>query len=514
MISPGRVFIIGAGPGTPGLITVRGARLLAEADVVVYDRDAEAVLRWARPDAERIAVGAPAETDTAQDAISMLLAEKTRDGHVVARLKWGDAFVFDSGAKEALFLHEQGVTFDVVPGVPLAIGATAYAGVPLSYPGAGDAILMIRGYEDANDALPDIDWSAVVRIEGTLVCYAGARQVPRVLQALLDNGASPEASASIIYDGTQARQRTITGSIQELAASTDAGAAGNPPAILVVGKVTRLREHLRWFDDRPLFGRRIVVTRSKEQSQTLVDTLEALGAETIEAPTFRLAPPEDPEAVERAAASVDQYRWVVFESANSVSRLLSAQRRGPRDLRTFGNVSICAVGPSTADQLLQHGLKADVVIVESGNESLGDRLEESGPLRDQRVLVVRPDHVRDAVSEELRRRGATVTDLVAYRTSSATPDSPDVQALYRLMLDGGIDAVTFSSPTAVRRLTDLLGAEQAADLLNTTVVAAIGPVTAAAAHEVGIHTAIVADTFTIEGLVGELVKHFGRSKGT
>ncbi len=508
MTSPGRVFIIGAGPGNPGLITVRGARLLAEADVVVYDRDAEAVLRWARPDAERIAAGAPAETSTAQDAISMLLAEKARDGHVVARLKWGDAFVFDSGGKEALFLHEQGVVFEVVPGVPLAMGATAYAGVPLSYPGAGDAILMVRGYEDANDAMPEIDWSAVVRIEGTLVCYAGSRQVPSVLQRLLEHGANPDASASIIYDGTQARQRTVTGSIQELAASSDAAASGNPPAILVVGKVTRLREHLRWFDERPLFGRRIVVTRSKEQSKALVDALEALGAETIEAPTFRIAPPEDPEAVERAAASVDSYTWVIFESANAVTRFLSAQSHGPRDVRAFGGVGLCAMGLSSAEELLKYGLKADVVMAESGNESLGDRLAERGPLEGQRVLVVRPDHVRDAVGEDLRRRGATVTDLVAYRTSSATPDSPEVQALYRLMLDGGIDAVTFSSPTAVRRLTDLLGTEQAADLLNTTVVAAIGPVTAAAAHEVGIHTAIVADTFTIDGLVDALVKHF------
>jgi len=508
MTSPGRVFIIGAGPGNPGLITAHGARLLAESDVVVYDRDVEAVLRWARPDAERIAAGAPAESETAQDAISMLLAEKAREGLVVARLKWGDAFVFDSGGKEALFLHEQGVPFEVVPGVPLAIGATAYAGVPLSYPGAGDAIVLIRGYEDASDALPDVNWDAIAGLEGTLVCYAGARQVPKLLGALIDHGASADAPAAVIYDGTQPRQRTLTGSLRELVTETEA-AVGNPPAVLVVGKVTRLREHLRWFDERPLFGRRIVVTRSKEQARTLVDALEALGAETIEAPTFRLAPAEDPEAVERAAASVGQYRWVVFESANAVIRLLTAQSRGPGDLRAFGAVGICALGTSTADQLLQYGLKADVVVAESGNGNVAEQLELGGPIEGQRVLVVRPDYAHDAVSEELQRRGATVTDLVAYRTSSATPDSPEVQALYRLMLDGGVDAVTFTSPTAVQRLTALIGTEQAADLLNTTVVAAVGPVTAAAAREAGIHTTIVAETFTIDGLLEALVKHFG-----
>jgi uroporphyrinogen III methyltransferase/synthase len=206
---------------------------------------------------------------------------------------------------------------------------------------------------------------------------------------------------------------------------------------------------------------------------------------------------------------VDQYRWVIFESANAVARFLAAQGRGPRDLRAFGAVSLCAMGPSTADQLLQYGLKADVVLAEKGPEHVAEKLSAAGSLEGARVLIVRPDHERDAMAEELRRRGATVTDLVAYRTTSATPDSPEVQALYRLMLDGAVDAVTFTSPTAVRRLTGRLGAEQAADLLNTTVVAAVGPVTAAAAREVGIRTTIVADTFTIDGLVASLVKHFG-----
>jgi len=507
MSETGRVFIIGAGPGDAGLITARGARLLAEADVVVYDRATEPALRWARPEAERIAAGAPAESDTAQDAISMLLAEKARDGHRVARLKWGDAFVFDSGGKEALFLHEQGVAFEVVPGVPLAIGATAYAGVPLSYPGAGDAIVLIRGYEDENDSMPDVDWASVAKLDGTTVCYAGARQVSRILQHLLDHGRSADTAASIIYNGTQASQRTVTGSIGELAAVTESD-TGNPPAILVIGKVNGLREHLRWFDERPLFGRRIVVTRSKEQARELVDSLEALGAEAIEAPTFRLAPPEDPEAVERAAASVDQYRWVVFESANSVTRFLSAQQRGPRDLRAFGPVSICAMGPSTADELARYGLKADLVVPEHGDESLGDRLAARGPLEGQRVLIVRPDHQHDALTDALRRHGASITDLVAYRTTAATPESPAVQDLYRLMLEGRIDAVTFTSPTAVTRLAKLLGKEQAADLLNTTVVAAVGPVTAAAARALGIHTPIVAERFTIDGLVEAIVEHF------
>src|SRR5262245_1315187 len=331
MNGPGQVFIIGAGPGDPGLISARGIRLLAQADVVVYDRAVSAVLRWARPDAERIEAGAPAESDRAQDAISMLVAEKARDGLTVAHLKWGDAFVFDSGAKEALFLHEQGVPFEIVPGIPVAIGATAYAGVPLSYPGAGDAILLLRGHEGETDAAPDVDWEAVARIDGTLVCYGSGNQVPAVLRALLDNGALPEENGALIYSGTQPAQRTVTGTLAELLQSTQSTGAGNEPALLVVGEVASLREHLRWFDERPLFGRRVVVTRSREQALELVDELESLGAQAIQAPTFRLAPAEDPEAVDRAAASVDAYSWVVFESATAVSRFLTALTNGPRD---------------------------------------------------------------------------------------------------------------------------------------------------------------------------------------
>jgi uroporphyrinogen III methyltransferase/synthase len=504
---PGKVYIIGAGPGDPGLLTARGVRLLADADVVVYDRAVDAVLRWARPDAERIAAGAPAERETAQDAISMLLAEKARDGHTVARLKWGDPFVFDSGAKEALFLHEQGVPFEVVPGVSVAIGATAYAGVPITYPGAGDALVLLRGNEDETGKVPDVDWDSLAQLEGTLVCYAGGRAVPAMLQELLDRGAPPDAAAALIYNGTTPSQRTKTGTIRELCEAT-AAAAASEPALLVVGEVTALRDHLRWFDERPLFGRRVVVTRSQEQARELVDALEDLGAQAVEAPVFRNAPPEDPEALDRAAASVDEYAWVVFESASAVSRFLAALARGPRDLRALGAVRLCAIGPSSGDRLVAAGLKPDVNLPEFGAENLGDAMAAHGPLASRRALVVRPDHVRGVVGEELQRHGAVVTDLVAYRTEAASADSPAAQRIYRMLLDSSIDAVTFTSPTAVQRFVALIGEEQAADLLNTTVVAAIGPVTAAACAGLGIKTPVIAEPYTVTGLVAALVRHF------
>lgn len=502
----GRVAFIGAGPGDASLVTARGIRLLGEADVVIYDRATEPALRWARADAERISAGAPAERETALDAISLLLTEKVREGLVVARLKWGDGFVFASGAKEALFLHEQGVPFEVVPGVTPAAGVGAYAGVPITYPGAGDALVVLRGNEDETDGLPDVDWRALARIDGTVACAAGARTVPALLTALIDGGRSPKEPAVLIYRGTTPSQRTVAGTLQELRDRTAEG--HSEAALVVVGRATGLRDYLRWFDERPLFGKRIVVTRSPEQARPLVEELEQLGAQAIEAPTFRQSPPDDPEALDRAAASVGQYDWLVLESANAVSRFLGALLRGPRDLRALGRLSVCAIGPSTAERLLGAGIKPDVVVPEFRSDDIGAHLERQGTLDGRRVLIVRPDHLRDTVARDLTDRGATVTDLVAYRTEPASPDSAAAQHLYRLLLDNAIDAVTFTSPTAVTRFAALIGEEQAADLLNTTVVAAIGPVTAAAAAALGIHTPVIATSFTVDGLVDALVEHF------
>jgi uroporphyrinogen III methyltransferase/synthase len=240
----------------------------------------------------------------------------------------------------------------------------------------------------------------------------------------------------------------------------------------------------------------------------LVDRIKNLGGQAIEAPTFRLGPPDDPEAVDRAAATIDDFDWVVFESANSVVRFFAALQRGPRDIRALGGLDVCAIGPSTADGLAAHGIKADVVLPELRAESVADALAAKGSLAGARMLVVRPDHLRDIVATDLARRGATVTDLIAYQTAADPPESPIAQALYRQLLDGQIDAVTFTGPAAVRRFATLIGEEQAADLLNTTVVATIGPVTSAAATELGVTSTIMGDTYDVDGLVAALVKRF------
>ena len=274
------VYLIGAGPGDPDLISLRGFRLLKKADVVIFDHLVHrALLDIAPKEAERIDVGSAAPEDRDQEAICFLLAEKAREGKIVARLKWGDPFLFDQGGEEALFLHEQGVRYEVVPGIPHAIGATAYAGIPITYPGSGDTVTFVRGHEDEGRGKARIDWTALAKLDGTIVSYAGPQQLPKMLTQLIEHGRSPDEPAAIIVKGTLSSQRTITGTLSSLLDELKEQPIG--AGLLIVGKVVNFREHLRWFDSRPLFGRRALVMHSKEQPDDLADLLRSQGAEVI-----------------------------------------------------------------------------------------------------------------------------------------------------------------------------------------------------------------------------------------
>jgi uroporphyrinogen III methyltransferase / synthase len=502
------VYLIGAGPGDPGLITVRGRECLEAADVVLFDHLVPPrLLRYARPDAEKIDVGVAAPQPIEQEAICYLLVEKAREDKVVARLKWGDPFVFDRGGTEALFLHEQGVRFEVVPGVPAAIAVLSYAGVPTTYPGAGDTLTFIRGHEDEGKSRPSIDWSSLARLDGTLVCYAGPQQLPQILNSLLTHGRSPEDAAAIVYDGTLPTQQTHAGSLQEMAdlmkRSTD-----RRPAVLVVGRVAALREHLRWFDTRPLFGRRILVTRPKDQARDLVERLEAMGAEAIEAPMIRIVPPDDFGPMDAAIERIAEFDWVVFTSGNAVDAFIDRLLEGPRDLRALKDVKLCVVGPATGDRLARYGLKVDLTPAEYRAEAVARAMTEYGDVTDQKVLLPHADIGREVLAEELRRHGADVTEVVAYRTVVADPEREGEPDVYRMLLERRIDVVTFTSASAVRNFVRVLGAEPAADLLATIEVAAIGPVTAEAAAHHNIRTTIAPQSYTIPALVDAIVRHF------
>ncbi len=484
------VYLIGAGPGDPGLITVRGLQYLSTADVVLYDHLVpQRLLRAARPDAEQIDVGTAAPQPLEQEAICYLLAEKAREGKTVARLKWGDPFVFGSGGAEALFLHEQGVPFEVVPGIPAGIAVPGYAGIPITYPAGGDTVTFIRGHEDDGKTPASIDWTSLARLEGTLVCYAGPQQLPKMLTALLAHGRSPDDATAIVYDGTRPTQETIAGTLMEMAERV-AQSADRRPAIAVVGRVVALREHLRWFDARPLFGKRILVTRPKDQSADLIERLEAMGADAIEAPMIRIMPPEDYGPLDEAAARASDFDWIVFSSANAADAFMGRLLAGPKDLRALGGVRLCGVGPATAERLAAYRLKVDLTPPEYRAEAILRALSESGDVRGKRILLPHADIGRELLADELRKKGAEVTEVVAYRTVAVDPEREGEPDVYRMLLERSIDVVTFTSASAVRNFVRVVGAEPAPDLLATTVVACIGPVTAEAASQSNIKTTI------------------------
>jgi uroporphyrinogen III methyltransferase/synthase len=502
------VYLIGAGPGDPWLITARGLRYLRMADVVLYDHLVHPrLLRCARADAERIDVGPAAPEAMEQEAICYLLAEKAREGKIVARLKWGDPFVFDRGGEEALFLHLQGVPFEVVPGIPAAIGVPAYAGIPITYPGGGDTVTFVRGHEGEGHKRPPIDWEGLSRLGGTVVCYAGPRQMAGILDALLSNGWSGSDQAALVFHGTLPEQETYQGTIDEMV-EIARRPGGHEPGMLIVGRVTRLREHLRWFDARPLFGRRIVVTRPREQAGEFVEQLEALGATVIEAPTIRIAPPDDYAPLDEAVARAGAFDWIVFTSVNGVEYFMQRLCLGPGDIRDLKGVRICAIGAGTADRLKQHGIRVDLMPPEYRAESVLEAIRATGPIDGKHVLVPRADVAREPLADHLRKFGAEVTEVTACRNVPVEIDDPDEPDIYRMLLDKKIDVVTFTSPSTVRSFLRLYGREQAADLLGSTVVASIGPVTAEAAEQGGVHTSIMPAEYTISGLVRAIVEHF------
>lgn len=501
------VYLIGAGPGDPGLITARGLDCLRSADVVVHDHTINPrLLEQARADAEIIDVGSTAARPLAQEAVSYLLAEKAREGRRVARLKRGDPFVFDRSGEEALFLHEQRIPYEVIPGIPGGIGVPAYAGIPVTYPGGGDTITLVRGYEDENRDTPDVNWSSLVRLDGTIVCYAGASQMPRVLEALRAHGCGDER-AVVVYDGTLPTQQTVTGTVAELLATIRAHHR-RQPAILVVGRVVAFREHLRWFDARPLFGRRVLVTRPREQAAELADRLAALGADPVVAPMIRITPPDDPRPLHDAADAAGSFDAIVFTSPNAVDAFMQALLGGNRDVRALHGPTLCAVGSATAARLATYGIRVDLVPAEFRAEAVVPLLAETRPLAGARVLLPRADIGREVIADALRAAGALVTDVVAYRTvldDAPRAGAPDV---YRLLLDGQLDVVTFTSASAIRNFAAIYGREEAADLLAHTVVAAIGPVTAEAAAQLGIAVTIQPATYTVPALVDAIAAHF------
>ena len=506
-VTPGFVSLVGAGPGDPGLITVAGVACLAEADVVVYDRLANPeLLRHVKNGAELIYAGKTPDRHTlTQDEINALLVAKARLGLRVVRLKGGDPFVFGRGGEEGQALVAAGVPFEVVPGVTSAVAAPAYAGIPITHRGLASSFAVVTGHEDPSKTDSSIDWARLATGVDTLVFLMGTERLEEIVGRLIEHGRDAATPAAVIEWGTLPRQRVAAGTLATIADAVRAQGIASP-AVTVVGEVASLRGELRWFDNRPLAGLRVLVTRTREQASELSRALAAQGAEPVELPTIEIEQTFDAGEVEAAMRDLRTaaFGWMVFTSANAVSIFMARVSDAGLDARVFGRTRIAAIGPGTADALERHGLRADLVPERYVAEGL---LEAMAPrvMRGERVLLPRAEGARDVLVSGLEARGAAVRELRLYR--AVTPAEPRLEGLRRLRA-GEIDVVAVASSSSVRGLVELLRGTAAPDdggdplaPLRACRIAAIGPVTAAAVREHGLEVAAEAEQHTIEGLV-------------
>jgi len=478
----GFVYLVGAGPGDPDLLTVKGADVLRRADVVVYDRlSVSSLLDLAPPDAERLSVGkTPGHPSMAQDEINALLVSRGRAGKEVVRLKGGDPFVFARGGEEAQALLDAGVPFEVVPGITSAVGVPAYAGVPVTYRGLSTSFTVVTGHEDPW-AATETDWEAVARVGGTIVILMGVATRAAIAERLMAGGLAGETPVAAVRWGTRPEQRTVRTTLAHLGATEL-----EPPVTMVVGGVADL--DLRWFESRPLFGRKVVVTRAREQASELVDRLHRLGAETVELPAITIDEPGDGGAALRGAAlRVGHYDWVIFTSANAVERFCARLH----DARSLAGVRVAAIGPGTAGALRSFGVEPDLV----PENFVAESLIEVFPFGNGEVLLPRAAVAREVLPESLRAKGWRVDVVEAYLTR---PAEPSASALAEA---GKADAITFTSSSTVTNFLHVAGLDAV-----PPVVVCIGPVTAETARAAGLTVDVVAEEHTIDGLVQALVE--------
>jgi len=504
----GIVYLVGAGPGDPGLLTLRGQACLALADVVVYDYLANpALLNMAPHEAERIYVGKKAGNHTLnQEDITTLIVEKALEGQVVVRLKGGDPFIFGRGGEEALELKERGIPFEIVPGVTSAVAVPAYAGIPLTHREHTSTVAFITGHEDPSKEKTDIAWDRLATGVGTLVFLMGVGNLAKISKSLISHGRAPHTPTAVIQRGTGPLQRTVVGELQHIARLA-AEKGMRPPAVIVVGDVVELRKHLNWYETKPLFGKTIIVTRAREQASDFLEKLSQLGAECIQFPTIRLIGPESWDGMDRGLADLESYDWLLFTSVNGVRYFLERLKTHGKDVRAIKGIQIGAIGPKTADAWRRYGIEPDLVPDEYRAEAIVASMKASG-IEGKKILLPRAAQARAVLPRELRKMGARVDVVEAYRT---VKPKQDVKRVRDLLEKKRIHMVTFTSSSTVHNFVAMF--EEESETLQQWMahvrVACIGPITAATATEKGFSVDVVPDEYTIDRLLRRILAYYG-----
>ncbi len=491
----GIVYLVGAGPGDPGLMTARSLALIATADVVFHDRlIPPGALDGAREDAELVYVGKrPGVPSVPQEEIGARLVEAARAGRSVVRLKGGDPFVFGRGGEEGEALRAAGVEFEVVPGVTAGVAATAYAGIPVTHRDDASAVAFVTGHENPEKTETALDWGALARFPGTLVFYMGVKCLAENAAALITAGRDPEEPAAAVERGTWPGQRTVGATLGTIAAAVEREAI-RAPALIVVGAVAARREDLAWLERRPLHGRRVVVTRARAQASGLAATLRELGAEAVELPAIRIEPRIDSPEVRAAVAAIGEYALICVTSPNGARLLFEAMRAAGLDARALAGATVAAIGPGTARALAEHGVAADVVPQRFVAEALVEALA-GVEVEGRRVLVARAAEARDVLPDALRERGAEVDVVPLYETVREQPGEEAVEAAQ------SADYVTFTSSSTVTNLTAALGDRFPP---NARIVS-IGPVTSEAVRAAGLEVHVEAEQHDVDGLLAALL---------
>ena len=491
----GRVYLVGAGPGDPGLMSVRSLELIAIADAVFYDRlIPPGAIAGARPDAELVYVGKqPGVPSVPQEEIGQRLIDAAREGKSVVRLKGGDPFVFGRGGEEGEALREAGVEFEVVPGITAGVAATAYAGIPVTHRDDASAVAFVTGHEDPEKPESALDWEALASFPGTLVFYMGVKRLGDNAAALIAAGRDPEEPAAAIERGTMTGQRTVVSSLGEIAEAVEREQV-KAPALIVIGQVARRREQLGWLERRPLHGRRVVVTRARAQASGFARTLRELGADVVELPAIRIEPRIESQEVRGAMSRLGDYSLVCLTSPNGVHLLFEAMQEGGHDARALAGATVAAIGPGTARALAGHGVAADVVPERFVAEALVEALAGT-EVEGKRVLVARAADARDVLPDALRERGAEVAVVPLYETVREQPDESEVERAQEA------DYVTFTSSSTVTNLVEALGDR----FPENARLISIGPVTSETARAAGLVVAVEAERHDIDGLLDALL---------